>query len=148
MKGITSLFAILALVLLLPACAQEAGETETAEAPPPAEEEVSHSPDDDVKAAIAAAIESTDNMVDVTNPNSQEVVQLAFDYVHDGVHPTPGGRYAVCVDFKGEDGLQYDLDYFVGMDEGGFVVAEYALHKIDGEEVLSSEEMERLQNQE
>ena len=44
--------------------------------------------------------------------------------------------------------MQYDLDYFVRMDEGGFVVAEYALHKIDGEEVLSTEEMERLQNQE
>ena len=148
MKGITSILAVLALALLLPACAQQEGETETAEAPHGAEEEASISPNDDVKAAIAASIESMENTVDVTNPTSQEVVQLTFDYVHDGVHSTAGGRYAACVDFKGEDGAQYDLDYFVKMDESGYVVAEYALHKIDGEDVMAAEEMERLQNQE
>ncbi len=147
MKGITSILAVLALALLLPACAQNAGESETAKAPVQ-EEETSDSPDDDVKAAIVASLESMENTVDVTNPTSQEVVQLTLDFVHDGVNPTPGGRYAVCVDFKSEDGSQYDLDYFVRMEEGGYVVAEYALHKVDGEDVMAAEEKERLQNQE
>ena len=72
------------------------------------------------------------------DPTGDGRVTLAFDHVHDGVHPTEGGRQVVCVDFKNADGTVYDVDFYV--DRAGttdtLVVEDAVIHKVSGENVL------------
>ena len=71
-------------------------------------------------------------------PDGDGQLTLAFDYVHDGVHATDGGRQVVCVDFKSASGDLYDVDFYVDDAEGSdaLVVEDAVIHKLNGESVL------------
>lgn len=101
-------------------------------------------PSVEVRAAIAAVIHAQNDTMSLTDPRSGTPVRLAFDYVHEGVERTPGGRYLACVDFRAEDGEVYDVDYYVRRDGEGYRVADVVVHKAGGEKVLPATERARL----
>ena len=46
----------------------------------------------------------------------------AFDFIHEDVNSTKGGRYVVCSEFHNSGGTPYDVDYYVGMKDGEYAV--------------------------
>lgn len=60
-------------------------------------------------------------------------LSLALDHVHrERLSKIADGVYFVCADFKGADGVLYDLDFWVEAEEGEMEVKETTLHKIAG----------------
>ncbi|MBI4263142.1 MAG: hypothetical protein HY657_02095 [Acidobacteria bacterium] len=97
-----------------------------------------------VRAAITDSIASQQNRVSVTDPRTNTPIQLEFDHVHEGVTTTPGGRQVACVDFRAADGTIYDIDYYIGHENGSYRVGDIVMHKAGDEEVLPSSERARL----
>lgn len=150
MKGIASLIIGLAVVAMAFGCSGETQEGDVAEAPHgdmPADAMQGQQPQNvSAKAAISHAMMASGNMLTLQNPVSGEDVELRFHFVHDGVHETPGGRQAACVDFMDADGTTYDVDFYVTENpDGKFEVTDTVIHKIGDEEVLPAEERERLE---
>ena len=103
-------------------------------------------PAEDVRLAIQRGIEEQGNAVALVDPRSDEPVQLVFDYVHEGVNPTPGGRYVACVDFRSPDGTVYDVDYYVAREGPEFRVEDFVIHEIAGNAVIDEEIRQRLES--
>jgi hypothetical protein len=143
MKGFSSLFIGLALAAVAFGCGGGTQESEVAEEPAETPAEPANV---SVQAAISHAMVANDNKLTLAHPVSGEEVELTFHFVHEGVHETASGRYASCVDFMDADGTMYDVDvYCVKTADGAFEVAEAAIHKVGGEEVITAEERERLE---
>lgn len=116
-----------ALMILLTGCGAPSGEV----------------PADAIKSTIKTHItETRDGTITVDHPKTGEPRELSFDYVHDRVRSTQGGRYFACADFKGVDGTVYDIDFYVDDDADTFQVEETVLHKI-GEKNFVSEKQRR-----
>ncbi len=83
------------------------------------------------------------------DPSGDGQLTLAFDYVHDGVKATEGGRQVVCVDFKSADGTVYDVDFYVDRSEGSdaLLVKDTVIHKVSGKNVLSDARRAELDRQ-
>ncbi|MBI4539399.1 MAG: hypothetical protein HY704_07820 [Gemmatimonadetes bacterium] len=96
-----------------------------------------------VRAAITAHIRANDDQLTVNDPRTGQPLILAFDYVHDGVEGTAGGRQVACVDYRAPDGTVFDIDYYVDPREG-YQVEDVVVHLAGDEEVLSAQERERL----
>jgi len=61
-------------------------------------------------------------------------LSLALDKVHnDKLANLGGGSYFACVDFKGDDGNTYDVDFFLSGDAGAMKVTETIVHKVNGQ---------------
>jgi len=125
--------ASLTLILgaLLAACGNAGTDPETAEA---------------VREAVRAHIQGSGKQVTLEDPIRGESVQASFDYVHEHVAATPGGRQVVCVDFRSSQGKVYDVDYYLDRkaDGEGFAVEDSVLHKVGDENVLAEERREEL----
>lgn len=65
-------------------------------------------------------------------------LELMLEKVHkDKLSPTKADEFFVCADFKGKDGNQYDLDFFIqGADKNNLRVDKtaIAIHKVNGKE--------------
>jgi hypothetical protein len=144
MKGLSTLVLGLAVVAVAFGCG--GGETEQVEAPGGYDEPPEATPQNiSVEAAISHAMMANENKMTLAHPVSGEDVDLTFHFVHEGSHETPGGRHAACVDFIDAEGTAYDVDFYVVETEGSFEIAEAAIHKVGGDEVLPAEERERLE---
>ncbi len=104
-------------------------------------------PAEAVRTAIADAIHAEGDMVMLPLPGrpGEEPLHLTFDYVHEGVEETPGGRYVACVDFRGADGTIYDVDYYVDREDGRLRVQELVVHKVGEEDVIPDSTRARLE---
>lgn len=98
----------------------------------------------EVKDAIAAHIRGAGDTLTLTDPRVGAPVSMTFDHVHESVNETPGGRYVACVDFRDVDGTVYDVDYYVGREDGALRVEDLVLHKAAGESVLAADRRARL----
>jgi hypothetical protein len=60
-------------------------------------------------------------------------LSLVLVKVHDDKLSALGdGSYFACVDFKGDDGNTYDVDFFLTGEPGAMSVTETSLHKVNG----------------
>jgi len=78
------------------------------------------------------------------HPRTGEDLEMSFDYVHDHVKQSEGGRYFVCVDYRGQDDTVYDVDYYLDESEGGLAIEDEVLHKIGDQNVISDARRQRL----
>ncbi len=115
------------------------------EADIPTEEDV---PMEEVRTTIRESIRTEDDALTLVDPRSGEPLPLAFNYVHEGVSETPGGRYVACVDFLGPDGTAYDVDYYVARGAEEFRVEAVVLHKAGEATVLADSTRARLEEME
>ncbi len=99
---------------------------------------------EEVRSAITAAIRERGDTLTLADPRTGAPVLLTFDYVHDGVVATPGGRYTACVDYRDARGTAYDVDYYVGGGTTGVGVEDVVMHRVGEEDVLAAAERERL----
>lgn len=133
MERVRVFFAIVPLILA--ACggaAEEAGEV-----PPTVAE--------DVKSTVVERIQAYNDTIPIAHPETGERVELVFDHVHEEVAATPGGRYVACVDFLDPDGTVWDVDYYVGEQDGGYAVEDVLIHTIDDENVIPEGTRRRLE---
>ena len=95
--------------------------------------------------AVRERVLGTDHSISLPDPHSGRPLDLTWGYViHQEVNSTTGGRYVVCTDFRTASGTRYDIDYYVGMKDGEYVVEDVVIHKADGAVVLSKEQRDRL----
>jgi hypothetical protein len=97
-----------------------------------------------VKAAITAAIQAQGDSITVTDPTTGQPVTLVFDHVHESVDATAGGRHVACVDFRVADGRVFDVDYYVGTEDGRVQVQDYVVHVVGGQKVIADSTRARL----
>lgn len=72
----------------------------------------------------------------ITDPRSGQDLALSLVEVHTGAHPVESGETYHCADFTDTDGALYDLDFYVGVQEGAPEVVEVLIHKVNGKERL------------
>ena len=91
-----------------------------------------------VREAAEEHVRASGGEMTFDDPSSDGQLTLAFDYVHDGVKATEGGRQVVCVDFKSADGTVYDVDFYVDRSESSdaLLVQDTVIHKVSGKNVL------------
>jgi hypothetical protein len=82
--------------------------------------------------------------ISLPDPDSGHPLELSFDFLRGGVTTTAGGRHVMCTEYHAPGGTPYDVDYYVGMKDGKYVVEEVVIHKADGAVVLSNDQRERL----
>ena len=100
-----------------------------------------------VRRAAEAHVQAAGGRMSFDDPRGEGRLELAFDHVHEGVHETEGGRQVVCVDFEGEAGTVYDIDFYVderGGATAGLVVEDAVVHKVDGKNTLPDSRREEL----
>jgi hypothetical protein len=150
MKGLSMILLGAAIAVVAFGCGGGSEEAEVAEAPHgemPADAMHGQQPENvSVKAAISHAMMAGGNMIKLHHPVSEEEVELRFHFVHDEVRETAGGRYVASVDFMDAEGTAYVVDFYVvETEEGKFEVADAVIYKEAGEEILSAEVRERLE---
>jgi len=97
-----------------------------------------------VRSAVREQIRSEGERARVSVPGEEEKRSLQFDYVHESVHQTQGGRRVVCVDYTSSEGTVHDLDYYVDREDGDWTVEDVVLHKVGEANVLSESRREEL----
>lgn len=64
---------------------------------------------------------------------SKTPLVLTLDKVHkDKLSKVGDDNYFACSDFKGTDGKNYDLDFFMKKSDSGLIVTELTVHKVNG----------------
>lgn len=99
---------------------------------------------EEVRQAVADRITEGGDSITVTDPTRGSEVRLAFGYVHDHVKTSEGGRKFVCVDFRGPEGIIYDVDYYLDAAGGSPVVEDRILHKVGDTDVVPDSVRQRL----
>lgn len=70
----------------------------------------------------------------IVDPRSGEPLKLAYDHVHEGIHPEGEGAWRACVDFTDAAGTLYDVDVVVELGERAEIDRVF-VHKVDGEAI-------------
>lgn len=69
----------------------------------------------------------------VDDKENQKTLYLILDKIHrDRLSAVEKDLYFACVDFAGNDGRTYDIDFFLKYTGGELVVTETNVHKVDG----------------
>jgi hypothetical protein len=92
----------------------------------------------------------TEQFVYVTDPRTGSTLQVdpATMQVQEAVEETSGGRHLVHVTFKGEDGANYGVGYYVKeVEGGGLAVDDVVTHMVGTEEVLQASDRDFLDAQ-
>ena len=77
------------------------------------------------------AAKSPDNKFHI--PFQRKDLALDLIKVHDDRFSSLGGnKYFACVDMKGTDGKNYDIDFFMVVQPAKLTVTETSVHKING----------------
>ncbi len=65
--------------------------------------------------------------------DGDKTLSLTLTKIHNDKLANLGdGSYFACVDFKGDDGNTYDVDFFLKGESGAMLVTETTVHKVNG----------------
>lgn len=90
---------------------------------------------DAIEAHVADEAEATGGLYVLQDPETGETLQLELDKVHEErLAEVAEDTYFACVDFVGQDGTLYDVDFFMkGESAGDLEYEDFSIHKVDGE---------------
>lgn len=99
---------------------------------------------EEIRRRVANHVGSQGDFVIVTDPLRNKQFRVSFVRVHEEVEATPGGRRSVCVDFRGQDGTLYVMQYWLGVSDGEVAVQDRLLHRVGDFHVAEDSVVARL----
>lgn len=80
------------------------------------------------------AAHSQDGVFSIYDSRAGKELALELVSIHTTAHPMESGEVFYCADFKGADGKEYDLDFYVNEQGTTSVVVDSLIHKTDGKD--------------